>query len=615
MKFSFSPESLSRIPGLDIFQAHYPDRIGAEGTWVSFEPGRVEPGLSISRKGNGLQVNYQRSSDAFRALGLLLAGVAETSQDRAFESVGVMWDMSRNAVLQERSLEELFRKFALMGIDSVQLYLEDLFALPGEPFFGYGRGVFSSEDLRRIDSYARQLGIEVVAGIQTLGHLEQLAQWPAYQSYFDVNGILMVGDEKVRKLIGKMLDAVSASFQSRIIHIGMDEAVGVGTGKYLRKNGYERPFDILNRHLKMVVEMCEARGLRPMIWSDMYFRIGSATNDYYDWEAVIPEDVISQVPAGVDLVYWDYYHEDASFYQEWIRRHRAMGKEPVFAAGAWTWNRFWAYAPKWRSTLAAGMDAARKEKIGRALLTVWGDDGAEFHPESVLPAVQYFAEWAYSPAPDDAALDRQYAAISPGVSMATYQRASALDLPPSDSGVRDFTSNYAKWVLWHDPILGFLNGHLPPGLAGNYRRLADELDQAGADEAVQFAVRIARAVGPKAELLENARKAWLARDLAELERLRASVLPECVEAVRELWKVHRAIWRKWNKPFGWEVLDRRYAGCIARLESLGLLLDECLENPDASIAEWEFVPVPLHDNPADAFFSHGRVVTPSVDKW
>jgi hypothetical protein len=116
-------------------------------------------------------------------------------------------------------------------------------------------------------------------------------------------------------------------------------------GYYLQKNGFRRPFDVLNEYLAVVTRLCEDRGLKPMMWSDMFFRIGSKTHDYYDPQAVIPEEVIAQVPHGVELVYWDYYHADVRFYEDWIDRHRAMGKEPIYAAGGWTWGRFWAYWP------------------------------------------------------------------------------------------------------------------------------------------------------------------------------------------------------------------------------------------------------------------------------
>ncbi|WP_249260941.1 hypothetical protein [Virgibacillus pantothenticus] len=56
--------------------------------------------------------------------------------------------------------------------------------------------------------------------------------------------------------------------------------------------------------MQEVVSITEKLGLKPMLWSDMYFRLGSETGGYYDLEAEIPEEVVAAIP-DVQLVYWD----------------------------------------------------------------------------------------------------------------------------------------------------------------------------------------------------------------------------------------------------------------------------------------------------------------------
>jgi len=41
-----------------------------------------------------------------------------------------------------------------MSYDSLMLYTEDTFELPGYPYFGHMRGRFSKEELKEIDDYA-----------------------------------------------------------------------------------------------------------------------------------------------------------------------------------------------------------------------------------------------------------------------------------------------------------------------------------------------------------------------------------------------------------------------------------------------------------------------------
>jgi hypothetical protein len=38
--------------------------------------------------------------------------------------------------------------------------------------------------------------------------------------------------------------------------------------------------------------MCAERGLKPMIWSDMFFRMTNAKHEYYDFTSPFPAAVI-----------------------------------------------------------------------------------------------------------------------------------------------------------------------------------------------------------------------------------------------------------------------------------------------------------------------------------
>lgn len=621
-QFRFSKNQFPVLSGLPFVQDYFKERFSENGRLIEFQQDDSHNGFVIEASDHGSLVRYQRPSQAYRALGQLLSGAQleggkTVSQTCFLESVGVMLDVSRNGLFRVERIEEMFLQFALAGIDSVQLYMEDSYLLPGEPYFGYGRGAYSESELRQIDDRGHALGIEVVPCIQTLGHLEQILQWPAYRHLQDVRGVLMVGLEETHRLIAKMLDVLSSCFRTRRIHVGMDEAHGVGSGKYLEKNGFRRPFDILNEHLAVVTRLCEDRGLEPMIWSDMFFRIGSKTHDYYDSQAEIPEEVIARVPSGVELVYWDYYHADVKFYEDWIDRHRAMGKEPIYAAGGWTWGRFWTYWPRLQETIGAGMSAARRKGLKEAFVTFWGDDGCECHPFSMLGAIFYFAETAYSEAVDFAELEQFFALFSPEVSLADCQLAAELDGIPEIEGAVESEANFSKWILWHDPVHGFLNPHIPEGLVGHYCGLAEKLGNGNREGTIlDFPRTIAQTLSKKIRLHLEVRDACQSRDVDKIRELRCEVLPATIEGLNKLWVLHRKAWHHWYKPFGWEVIEGRYAAILARLNSLDSILQDCLENPGTYVEEFALSPNPVlpTEQVSKCYFDYGRTVTSSFLK-
>ena len=138
-------------------------------------------------------------------------------------------------------------------------------------------------------------------------------RWREYQSCRDLGDILLIGDEKTYQLIDDMFSTLAQCVASKSIHIGMDEAHMVGLGKYLDQHGYQNRSKILVEHLQKVCEIAKKYGFKPMMWSDMFFRLASGGGYYVD-EVEFGEEVLSLVPEELDLVYWDYYSEDKSHY-------------------------------------------------------------------------------------------------------------------------------------------------------------------------------------------------------------------------------------------------------------------------------------------------------------
>ena len=152
-------------------------------------------------------------------------------------------------MLLPSAVKFLLRQLALMGTNVLQLYCEDTYKIEGEPFFGYFRGPYTEAELRDIDDYAFALGIEVIACIQTLGHLGQMLQWPRYGTLRDTAEVLLAESEETYAFIEKMIKAISLPLRSKRIHIGMDEAHGVSEGRYRQLYGFKESTKVVSSTL------------------------------------------------------------------------------------------------------------------------------------------------------------------------------------------------------------------------------------------------------------------------------------------------------------------------------------------------------------------------------
>jgi hexosaminidase len=581
-----------------------------------------DSGATADATEKGVTVNYANVIDAFRVVGRLLGADRLESFDETpkFKMVGVMLDVSRNAVFTLESCKTFVRRLALMGTNMLMLYTEDTFEVPDEPFFGYLRGRYTYDELKELDDYAFAFGVELLPCIQALGHFVQVLQWPAYAEVMDTNSVLLADDEKTYAFLETIISAASAPYRSNRIHLGMDEADSIGTGRYRQIHGEKRQLDIFNSHLTRVRDICKELGLRPMIWSDMYFRLGSKKHDYYDVETKIPDDVKAKIPKGVDLVYWDYYHDDQALYEKMFALHHELGSAPLFQGGVWTWGRLWANLPYSRIMTNAGMQACKTTGIHEVITSIWGDDGTECDMFSALAGLQLVAEHAYADEIDEQLLRKNFSG-SCNADYDAWVSASAIDMVPCLKG-KSFT-NVSKWMLWQDPLLSIMDPIVEgAGLEEHYAALAASLSDAAAtktdDKRLEFPASIAKVLSLKCELRNTLVSAYKADDSGALKSIIDGRLAELRIAVDELWRCHRAMWHATYKPFGWEVIEGRYGGLRARLETVRDRLLSYLDGAIDSIPELEVTleknAIPEDDAGGLPYVPYSRVVTPSTMK-
>lgn len=551
--------------------------------------------LTIRFDGEKGTIEYSTPTSFFRLLNLWLfhaeKGEAFEKTEKAyFEKTGVMVDASRNAVLSVEGMKELLNFMAKIGLNQVMLYTEDTYEVKERPYFGYLRGRYTQEELRELDDYAYALGIEMVPCIQTLGHLATALQYGVAKDIRDTHDILLVGEPKTYEFIEDLIRTVSETFRTRRVHVGMDETFGLGRGVYEQKHGIEDNFEIMNKHLSKVVKITEKYGLEPMMWSDMFYRFGSVTHDYYDLKSNIPQKVIDDIPE-IDMVYWDYYHEDESFYDTMFQNHLAMDKKIIFAGGVWTWNGMAPNFGKTFETTKPGLASAKSNDIKEVFATMWGDDGSETPIFSQLPGLQLFADLSYRENVDEEQMAEEFE-YNTGYSLEKFLLLTKLDETPGVSESNLNVSTTSKILLYQDPLISRFDKNIE-GLKLNehYEELAEKLKELVDSEKplnslFEFYHQLAVVLSTKSEFSLKVKKVYDKEDEAGL-REALEVADQLVDSIEILRLAHRRVWMDYNKPFGWESIDIRYGGLVARMKSTVDTLSDYLDGKLEKIAELE----------------------------
>ncbi|MEI6564355.1 MAG: family 20 glycosylhydrolase [bacterium] len=568
---------------------------------IVFSPGA--DGVRITGGARKIQVGYGERNDAFRALGLIHARAGKETaalhiaETRKILKTFVMVDVSRNAVFNADTMEEWLVFMALAGLNGFMFYTEDTFKIPGEPLFGYLRGAYSKKELQGFDTIADSLGIEMIPCIQTLAHLQRILCYHAYSKIKDTESVMLCGEAETYRFIEKMLKAAVAPYKSRRIHIGMDEAWDIGRGVFLGRNGYVPPFDIITKHLEKVLKLCRKMGVKPMMWSDMFFRALSQRHQYYDTSIQVTPEIKKAIPADVDQVYWDYHHLKAEDYDGMIDKHVEMGGIPIVAPGVQTWGRFWPAYECAEKTLAPCYTSALKKGVKEMILTLWGDDGTECDFTACRPLLQYAADMSFT-GDTDLAYTRENVKGTLGVSYDDWKAGERIDRLP----FQDNYTSLSKMLLWEDPMYGLVqpqldgrkvNGHFKDVAADLKARLKNKRN-----ERLRLPYRLAIVLSRKADLPSQLRVAYRTGDKAALNRYLKTVIPQVIKDIKALNDTHRDVWLRNNKPFGWEILERRYGGLLGVFENLKLRLGAYVTGRVDRLEEFEEKRVKLWDAPA-----------------
>ncbi len=497
---------------------------------------------------------------------------------------GVMLDMSRNGVMKPEQVKEYAATIKKLGYNMIQLYTEDTYEVPNEPYFGYMRGKYSQAELKDIVSYCDSIGVEVIPCIQTLAHLGLIFTWQNYAPICDIGDILLAGEERTYEFIENMFKSVRECFTSDTIHIGMDEAHLLGLGRYMDKHGITNRFEILQSHLLKVVDIAKKYNFKPIMWSDMFFRLANNGVYFSEDTSKFTDEIAGYCPEGVEQVYWDYYLPFRTRYDAMLEAHKKFKGESWFAGGIWTWNGFAAGNGVSLDNMKPAMLACIDKGVDNIFMTMWGDNGKECSFWSVLPSL-YAVRRFYDGVQD---MDQIKAEFN-DITGESFDDMMLLDLQIYNEEGKKIDNSNSKYMLYSDPFLGFMDALITRSYKEDYEALADKLESA-AKSSSRFAylfeshAALCRTLAVKANLGERTRKAYDAKDMDALK----AIAEDYTQASAELDKfihAYRKCWFTESKPHGFDVQELRLGGLALRLKGQKERLDAYLAGEIENIPE------------------------------
>ena len=573
--------------------------------------------IGVKLDGSVATLYYRQKHQFYRELGVLVEEAKKSdsfdiTEDGQFEMLSAMVDASRGAVPNVKSVKRLIDLMALMGYSMVMLYTEDTVELDRRPYFGYMRGRYTKNELREIDDYAYEYGIEVIPCLECYGHMEKYLFWPEAAPIKDTDKILLAREEATFEFLDELIGEVSSCFRSRRIHIGMDEANEMGRGKFLDKHGYVPAFEIFNEYMARLVEITDKHGLTPMMWSDMYFRVcnggrySSSTND-------VPPEVADKIPEQVELVYW-HYGEVPGADDVMLKRHLKLGRKVIFAGGSWSWIGHFPEHNYAYETTVSSIEACRKNDIKELMMTLWFNDNAECDLFANLIPLSFTAELAYRVAPDADTLRARFETVTGGSYEAFSDMSQYHNVINGDTLYENFHDRFlGKPLFWQDIMEGLYDTHLiGKNMSGHYAAYAARIGEkvlTSSDEwgyLYKMAADVFDYMAIKALIAENLVPAYKAGDKDKLREICDTLIPQLREKAIKAHSAHKAAWFRTNKVLGWANMDIRYAGVVARCDTARALISDYL---DGRLDTLEELDEERLDKNLNGFAAHWRIAT------
>ena len=561
----------------------------SECVYVSYKNGKAQIGgaekIFVARELMLLALNLKKGKTEF-----------EIKQNPVFDKCGAMLDVSSGSILTLEKTKEYISNMAALGLNTFYFYTEDMYELEGYPQFGYMRGRFSVKDLKEIDDHAYALGVEVIPCIQTLAHMQHYLRWREAAPVTDMPDTLLCGSDDTYRLIDKMISTMRQAFRSKRINVGLDETFNLGKGQYEKKFGKEDAVSIFEKHLRKVVEICNKYDFQPQMWSDMLFVMRSKTGKYNDVDLDFEDNMTEYLP-DVDVTYWEYELKDEATYDKMLKKHKTFGRKVVFAGAVWTFLQF---LPSYKVTFDATIPAMRaciNNGIKEVFATLWGGDGAECPMFMSISGLAIYSEYCYRGIECNLDDIKEVMGFVGGIN---YDFAMLISKYDNLTGKK----NQGRNIFYGDIFWG------PLGKNFNYEEaseLYDEVlkslktvksDNEDYNKLAKLLFEILKIKTP----LFYIRNPYNSNDMQALKNALADVEKLNI-LYKNLWALHKSIWDKYCKIFGWEIHSSRYASILARLDYISDTLSRFINGEIRIIEELEetledavsAVPLPIYN--------------------
>jgi len=330
---------------------------------------REEYELTVRK--DSIEIIHSTQEGAFRAVSTLAQILAQAEDAVPCVKIrdlpdipvrGIMIPVYEKNIPKLETLYQTIDFMAALKYNMVQLYFDSVvFEYDSMGKYTQGKAVITKEEIHSLDRYCRERHIELMANQEALGHM---ASWLKYEEFKDLAITTQKGEpftvnpllEETFTFAKRLFDDLLPHFSSANVHIGMDEAYGLGLAETAQ---YCQTFGEASLLADYITKLCgyikEKYHKRCMFWGD--------------YAAKYP-DTLKKLPKDVIFVDWGY--EPGHSFDRNILACKQEGLDVYVSPGTQTWGTFSGRTDVMIQNIFDAAEAGRFHKVKGFFLTNWG---------------------------------------------------------------------------------------------------------------------------------------------------------------------------------------------------------------------------------------------------
>jgi hexosaminidase len=339
----------------------------------------------------GIRMGLRTLRQMIRASGGAAVPTCIIEDEPAFETRGVMLDVSRDRIPTMLEFRRIIQSLGELKFNHLQLYTEHTFAYPGHEIVWRGWSPLTPQEVRRLDEWCREEGIELAANQNCFGHMVPWLKHDAYQHLAETHGDWMFDiwprsgpfslcptDPASMTFVEGLLDELLPCFSSPWVNIGCDETYDIAYGRSKAHVDSRGRAMVYMEFVNKIASAVRSRGKKAQFWGDI---------------ALSHPECVAQIPADVLSLAWGY--EPNSPFEQWGRM--LAGRPHWVCPGTSTWRTITGRTTERRGNIeAAAREGVRSGATG-LLICDWGDSGHHQQWPVSLHALADGAQAAWNP--------------------------------------------------------------------------------------------------------------------------------------------------------------------------------------------------------------------------